>query len=86
MYCQLIENQVMKHFSHIIFYTHPPQFFFSVWGGGLKTETGNSLLHFQNSKLSNRCWSIYSTDIKNFSALGWRSLKIFLDPHPTLLV
>ena len=36
-------------------------------GGHLKTETGNFLLHFQNSKLSNRCWSIYDTDIiKNY--------------------
>ena len=33
---------------------------------GLKTETGNILLHFQNSKLSNRCWSIYGADITNF--------------------
>ena len=29
-----------------------------VWGGGLKTETGKFLLHFQNSKSSNRCWSV----------------------------
>ena len=36
---------------------------FSVKGGGLKTETGNVLLHFQNSKSSNRCRSIYGTDI-----------------------
>ena len=36
-------------------------------GGGLKTETGNFLLHFQNAKSSNRCRSIYSTDIiKNY--------------------
>ena len=34
-------------------------------GGGLKTETGNFLLHFQNSKSSNRCRSVYGTDIKN---------------------
>ena len=31
--------------------------------GGLKTETNKFLLHFQNSKLSNRCWSIYGTNI-----------------------
>ena len=35
----------------------------NIWGG-LKSETGKFLLHFQNSKLSNRCQSIYSTDIK----------------------
>ena len=33
-------------------------------GGGLKTETGKFLLHFQNSKSSNRCHSVYGTDIK----------------------
>ena len=44
------------------FYT-PPEKNFSVWGGGLKSETGKFLLHFQNSKLSNRCQSVYSTDI-----------------------
>ena len=32
-------------------------------GGGLKTETGKCLLHFQNSKSSGRCRSVYSTDI-----------------------
>ena len=31
--------------------------------GGLKTETGKFLLHFQNSKSSNRCRSVYGTDI-----------------------
>ena len=31
--------------------------------GGLKAETGKFLLHFQNSKSSNRCRSIYGTDI-----------------------
>ena len=34
-----------------------------VEGGGLKTETGKFLLHFQNSKSSNRCRSVYGTDI-----------------------
>ena len=33
-------------------------------GGGLKTETGNFLLHFQNSKSNNRCRSVYGTDLK----------------------
>ena len=32
-------------------------------GGGLKTETGKFLLHFQNSKSSNRYRSVYGTDI-----------------------
>ena len=36
-------------------------------GGGLKTETGKVLLHFQNSKSSNRWWSVYGTDIKTFN-------------------
>ena len=35
----------------------------AILGGGLKTETGNFLLHFQNSKSSNRCRSVYGTDI-----------------------
>ena len=30
---------------------------------GLKTETGKFLLHFQNSKWSNRCQSVYGTDV-----------------------
>ena len=39
---------------------------FSVMGdGGLKTETGNFLPHFQNSKSSNRCRSVCGTDIKS---------------------
>ena len=36
---------------------------FSVEGGGLKTETDNFLRHFLNSKASNRCRSVYGTDI-----------------------
>ena len=37
----------------------PPQIVgVCVWGG-LKTETGKFLLHFQNSKSSNRCWSVF---------------------------
>ena len=32
-------------------------------GGGLKTENGKFLLHFQNFKSSNRCRSVYGTDI-----------------------
>ena len=32
---------------------------------GLKTETGNFLLHFQNSKSRNRCRSIYGIDINS---------------------
>ena len=31
-------------------------------GGGSKTATGKFLLHFQNSKWSNRCRSVYRTD------------------------
>ena len=33
--------------------------------GGSKTETGKFLLHFQNSKSSYRCRSVYGTDIKS---------------------
>ena len=58
----------MNHFSYIIFIPPappPPTKFFSVGVGGLKTETGNFLLHFQNSKSSNRCRSVYGTDIIN---------------------
>ena len=46
------------------FYT-PPNIF-SVCVGGLKTETGKFLLHFQNPKSGNRCRSVYGTDITNF--------------------
>ena len=42
-------------------FLYPPQIV-SV-GGGLKTETGKFLLHFQSSKSSNRCRSVYGTDI-----------------------
>ena len=35
----------------------------SVGVGGLKTETGNFLRHFQNSESSNRCRSVYGTEI-----------------------
>ena len=48
------------------FYT-PPKIV-SVCVGGLKTETGKFLLHFQNSKLSNRRRSIYGTDITKRSS------------------
>ena len=47
------------------FYTPPPKIFSACLGGGLKTETDKFLLHFQNSKSSNRCWSVYGTDITN---------------------
>ena len=43
-------------------FLYPPKIV-SVSGGGLKTETGKFLLHFQNSKSSNRCRSVYGTDI-----------------------
>ena len=39
-------------------------------GGGLKTETGKFLLHFQISKSSNRCRSVYGTDIKSKQRLA----------------
>ena len=45
------------------FFIPPPKLLVCVWGGGLKTETGKFLLHFQNSKSSNRCRSVYGTDI-----------------------
>ena len=35
----------------------------SVGGRGSKTETGNFLRHFQNSKSSNGCLSVYGTDL-----------------------
>ena len=41
----------------------PEKLLVCVGGGGLKTETGKFLLHFQNSKSSNRCRSVYGTDI-----------------------
>ena len=43
-------------------FLYPPKLIVCV--GGLKTETGKFLLHFQNFKSSNRCQSIYDTDIK----------------------
>ena len=43
----------------------PPKIFSVCVGSGLKTETGKFLLHFQNSKSSNRCRSVYGTDIKS---------------------
>ena len=38
-------------------------------GWGLKPETGNFLRQFQNSKSSNRCRSVYGTDIITFRDL-----------------
>ena len=46
----------------------------SVCGGGLKTETGKFLLHFQNSKSSNRCRSVYGTDI--ITPLFYLNMKV----------
>ena len=43
----------------------PPQKLLVCVGGGLKIETGKFLLHFQNSKSSNRCRSVYGTNIIN---------------------
>ena len=44
-------------------FLYPPKLLVCVFGGGVyKTETGKFLLHFQNSKSSNRCRSIYGTD------------------------
>ena len=44
-------------------YPPPEKLLVYVWGGGLKTETGKFLLHFQNFKLNNGCRSVYGTDI-----------------------
>ena len=51
-----------------------------VGGGGLKIETGKFLLHFQNSKSSNRCQSIYGTDIMmtKFQLLMSQLLQVLL--------
>ena len=51
--------------------------------GGLKTETGKFLLHFQNSKSSNRCQSVYGTDITSYTNVQSSvSLRIL---HPDVL-
>ena len=44
-------------------FLYPPKIVSVCVWGGLKTETGKLLLHFQNSKSSNRCRSVYGTDI-----------------------
>ena len=64
----------MNHSSYIFFLYPPPGKIFSVWGG-LKTETGNFLLHFQNSKSSNRCRSVYGADIKR-SKINTKSMEL----------
>ena len=57
-------------------FLYPPQIV-SVWGV-LKTETGKFLLHFQNSKSSNRCRSVYGTDIINKVKLFLVFLELFI--------
>ena len=47
-------------------FLYPPQKLLVCVGRGLKTETGKFLLHFQNSKSSNRCRSVYGTNIMNY--------------------
>ena len=45
-------------------FLYPPKLLVCVFfEGGLKTETGKFLLHFQNSKSSKRSRSVYGTDI-----------------------
>ena len=51
-----------------------------VGGGGLKTETDNFLLVFQNFKSSNRCRSVYGTDIKMFLT-KFSNLFVFRSGH-----
>ena len=57
----LLLHEHLQRKSTFFLYPPPPNFLLCV--GGLKTETGKFLLHFENSKSSNRCRSVYGTDI-----------------------